>query len=74
MKQFEDMTIADLRKLYEQTKRLHPEIKTAEELLEEERWLIIMDSVFLYSGILLFGVIFLLVEILMFYFLDLLLL
>ena len=32
---FEDMTIADLRKLHEQVKRLDPEIKTAEEMLEK---------------------------------------
>ena len=36
-KEFEKMTIADLKKLHEQMKRLYPEIKTAEELLEEEK-------------------------------------
>ena len=34
-KEFEDMAIADLKKLHEQMKRLYPEIKTAKELLEE---------------------------------------
>ena len=35
MKQFEDLTIKQLKKLYEQHKRLNPEFKTAQELLEE---------------------------------------
>ena len=36
-KEFEDMTIADLKKLYEQYKAQNPEIKTAQELLEEKK-------------------------------------
>ena len=35
-KEFEQMKISDLKKLHEQMKRLYPEIKTAEELLEEK--------------------------------------
>ncbi len=35
MKNFEDMTIKELRKLTEQFKDQNPEFKTAEELLEE---------------------------------------
>ncbi len=35
MKQFEDLTIKQLKELYEQHKRLNPEFKTAQELLEE---------------------------------------
>ncbi len=33
---FEDMTIGELRKLNEQFKDQNPEIKTAQELLEED--------------------------------------
>ncbi len=33
---FEDMKISDLKKLYEQYKAQNPEIKTAQELLEEK--------------------------------------
>lgn len=32
---FEDMTIGEVRRMTEEFKRLHPEVKTAEELLEE---------------------------------------
>jgi uncharacterized protein involved in exopolysaccharide biosynthesis len=35
-KEFEDMKISELRKLTEEYKAQHPEIKTAEELLEEK--------------------------------------
>ena len=35
MKQFEDLTIAQLKKLYEQFKEQNPNFQTAEELLEE---------------------------------------
>jgi hypothetical protein len=33
---FESLTIAQLKKLYEQFKDQNPELKTAEELLEEK--------------------------------------
>lgn len=36
MKQFEDMTIGELKKLHEQYLQQHPEIKTVGELLEEK--------------------------------------
>ena len=36
MKQFEDLTIAQLKRLYEQDRKLNPEFKTAEKLLEEK--------------------------------------
>lgn len=35
MKQFEDMTIAQLKKLYEQFLKQNPNFQTAEELLEK---------------------------------------
>lgn len=35
--EFENLTIADLRKLHEQYKNQHPDQKTAVELLEEIR-------------------------------------
>lgn len=35
MKQFEDLTIGELKKLHEQYKDQNPELKTATELLEE---------------------------------------
>jgi len=37
IKEFEDMTIRELKKLNEEFKKQNPEIKTAEELLEEVR-------------------------------------
>ncbi len=35
MKQFEDLKIKQLKRLYDQHKRLNPEFKTAAELLKE---------------------------------------
>ncbi len=35
MKQFEDITIAQLKKLYDQFLKQNPNFQTAEELLEE---------------------------------------
>ena len=35
MKQFEDLTIGELRKITEEFKKENPDIKTAQELLEE---------------------------------------
>lgn len=35
IKEFEQMTIGELKKLHEQYLQQHPEMKTAEELLEE---------------------------------------
>ena len=35
LKEFEDLTVGELRKINEKFKEHHPEIQTAEQLLEE---------------------------------------
>lgn len=35
LKEFEDLTVGELRKITEEYKRLNPDVKPAQELLEE---------------------------------------